>query len=129
MVATATITASPAEPQSANPLAGFMSVHVEMLRRLSEPVVDLYVQQEKTCEPALYLRAGCPIEPDQTARLIECGARQILVRSEDFHRFASHLLETVDTMAERESVPPAERFAALQLAMAAEIEHAARLVD
>jgi HD-GYP domain-containing protein (c-di-GMP phosphodiesterase class II) len=106
-----------------------MSVHVELLRRLSEPVVDLYVQHERTCEPALYLRAGCPIEPEQTARLIDCGARQILVRSEDFHRFASHLLQTIDATAEHESVPAAERFAALQLAMAAEIEHAARLVD
>src|SRR5262245_6042160 len=125
MAATAALTPTPAETQSANPLAGFMSVHVEMLRRLSEAVVDLYAQLEKTCEPALYLRARCPIEPARTAPLIGSGARQFLGRSEDFHRFASHLLETVDATAEHESVPPAERFAALQLAMAAEIEHAA----
>jgi HD-GYP domain-containing protein (c-di-GMP phosphodiesterase class II) len=37
------------------------------------------------------------------------------------------LLETVDAQADE--VAPAERYAALQLAMAVEIEHAARLVD
>src|SRR5215475_2261830 len=105
MSATATITATTAENSSANPTAGFMSVNVELLRRLDNASVDLYIQQETNSEPALYLRADCPIEPQQTARLIECGARQILVRSEDFHRFASHLLETVDAAAEQESVP------------------------
>src|SRR5262245_48148345 len=129
MSATATTTATTAETSSANPAAGFMSVNVELLRRLDNASVDLYIQHETNSEPALYLRAGCPIEPEQTARLIECGARQILVRSEDFHRFASDLLERGDAMVEHESVPAAERFAALQLAMAAEIEHAARLVD
>jgi HD-GYP domain-containing protein (c-di-GMP phosphodiesterase class II) len=129
MSATATATATTAAVSSADPSAGYMSVHVELLRRLDNAAVDLYIQPETNSEPALYLRAGCPIEPEQTARLIDCGARQILVRSQDFHRFASNLLEQVDAMAERETVPAAERFAALQLAMAAEIEHAARLVD
>ena len=113
----------------ASPNAGYMSVHVELLNRLDQAVVDLYARRDSMCEPAIYLRAGCSIDSSQTARLISRGSNQIFVRSEDFHQFASNLLETVDATAENEHVPPTERFAALQLAMAAEIEHAARLVD
>ena len=113
----------------ANPTAGYMPVQVEMLRRLQHSNVDLHIQYEADCEPVLYYRAGCPLEADQASRLIETGIRQIFVRADEFHRFASHLLESVDSHSEHEAVPPAERFAVLQLAMAVEIEHAARLVD
>ena len=104
-----------------------MTVQVAMLRRLPTSPVDLYIQYESDAEPVLYYRAGGPLEPDQANRLQESGVRNILVRTDEFHRFASHLLDTID--AQSEAVPPSERFAALQLAMAVEIEHAARLVD
>lgn len=123
-----TMIASP-ELKSANPASGYMPVQVEMLRRLPQATVDLYIQYEADCEPVLYYRAGCPLEADQASRLMERGVRQIFVRTDEFHRFASHLMETVDSQAEHEAVPAAERFAALQLAMAVEIEHAARLMD
>jgi HD-GYP domain-containing protein (c-di-GMP phosphodiesterase class II) len=104
-----------------------MTVQVEMLRRLPTATVDLYIQYESDAEPVLYYRAGGPLDPDQANRLRERGVRNILVRTDEFHRFASHLLDTIDSQSE--TVPPSERFAALQLAMAVEIEHAARLVD
>jgi HD-GYP domain-containing protein (c-di-GMP phosphodiesterase class II) len=122
-------TATIQELKTANPVSGYMTVQVEMLRRLRHSTVDLYIQYETGCEPVLYYRAGSPLEADQAARLLESGVRQVLVRTDEFHRFASHLMDTVDSDAERESVRPSERFAALQLAMAVEIEHAARLVD
>ena len=121
-----TVVASP-ELKTTSPMSGYMPVQVEMLRRLPHATVDLYVQYEANCEPVLYYRAGCPLEAGQASRLLESGVRQIFVRTDEFHRFASHLLETVDSQVE--AVPAAERFAALQLAMAVEIEHAARLID
>jgi HD-GYP domain-containing protein (c-di-GMP phosphodiesterase class II) len=121
---TATTTA---EIKSADPLSGYMTVQVEMLRRLERSTTDLYIQYELGCEPVLYYRAGCPLEADQASRLSESGVRQVLVRADEFHQFASHLMEVVDSQPE--TVPPSERFAALQLAMAVEIEHAARLID
>jgi HD-GYP domain-containing protein (c-di-GMP phosphodiesterase class II) len=124
-----TATISPEIKPSANPTSGYMTVQVEMLRRLRHSTVDLYIQYESGSEPVLYYRAGGPLEGDQVSRLLQTGVRQILVRTDEFHRFASHLLNTVDSDAERETVSPSERFAALQLAMAVEIEHAARLVD
>ena len=117
------------EIKSATPTASYMAVQVEMLQRLPHSTVDLYIQYESDAEPVLYYRAGCPLEPDQPTRLLQSGVRNILVRTDEFHRFASHLLDTVDSEAQRETVPPSERFAALQLAMAVEIEHAARLID
>jgi HD-GYP domain-containing protein (c-di-GMP phosphodiesterase class II) len=117
------------ELRNAKAASGYMPVQVEMLRRLSRATADLYIRYKPDSEPVLYYRAGCPFEKDQTARLLEAGIPQVLVRTDQFHQFASHLLETVDSQAENEVVPSAERFAALQLAMAVEIEHAARLVD
>jgi HD-GYP domain-containing protein (c-di-GMP phosphodiesterase class II) len=115
------------EVKSATPKVNYMTVQVEMLRRLPTATVDLYIQYESDAEPVLYYRAGGPLDADQANRLRESGVRNILVRTDEFHRFASHLLDTIDSQSE--TVPPSERFAALQLAMAVEIEHAARLVD
>ena len=115
------------EVKSATPKVNYMTVQVEMLRRLPTATVDLYIQYESDAEPVLYYRAGGPLDADQATRLRESGVRNILVRTDEFHRFASHLLDTIDSQSE--AVPPSERFAALQLAMAVEIEHAARLVD
>jgi HD-GYP domain-containing protein (c-di-GMP phosphodiesterase class II) len=115
--------------KAADPLAGYMTVQVEMLRRLKQSATDLYIQYELGSEPVLYYRSGGPLDADQASRLADSGVRQVLVRTDEFHQFASYLLETVDSQIESEAVPPSERFAALQLAMAVEIEHAARLVD
>jgi HD-GYP domain-containing protein (c-di-GMP phosphodiesterase class II) len=123
------MTAGATAVRIANPAAGYMPVQVEMLQRLTQSPVDLYIQYESDCEPVLYYRAACPLEAEQASRLSESGVRQVFVRMDEFHRFASHLLETVDARVGREAVPAAERFAVLQLAMAVEIEHAARLVD
>ena len=89
----------------------------------------MYIQYESDASLFCTIAPAARWKPDQATRLLESGVRQILVRTDEFHRFASHLLETVDSQSEREAVPPSERFAALQLAMAVEIEHAARLVD
>jgi HD-GYP domain-containing protein (c-di-GMP phosphodiesterase class II) len=112
-----------------NLTAGYMPVQVDMLRRLNRSPVDLYVQYNLQSEPVLYHRGGCALEPVQTARLVDTGVRQIFIRTNEFSQFASHLLETLDSQSQEEAVPAGERYAALQLAMAVEIEHAARLVD
>ncbi len=120
-----------AEPQikKVNPTAGYVPIQLAMLRRLGKTAVDLFIQYEADCEPVLYHRAGCPMEPDQVGKLGQGGVEQIFVRSDDFQFFGAHLLETIDQQAGEETIPPAERYAALQLAMAVEIEHAARLLD
>lgn len=109
--------------------ASYMPVQVEMCRRLLRTSVDLFVQYKAPAEPVLYHRACVPIEPNQTNRLMDAGLRQLFVRTGDFQQFSADLLSTIDAEYETGAVAPAERFAALQLAMAVEIEHAARLLD
>jgi HD-GYP domain-containing protein (c-di-GMP phosphodiesterase class II) len=119
------------EPQikSVNPTAGYLPVQLAMLRRLGQAAVDLFVQYEHDSPPVLYYRAGCAMAPEQLAKLSDGGIKQVYVRSDDFQCFSANLLATVDSQSEHDPVPPAERYAALQLAMAVEIEHAARLLD
>jgi HD-GYP domain-containing protein (c-di-GMP phosphodiesterase class II) len=108
---------------------GFLPVQVATLRRLTHSNVDLFVQYERGRSPVLYHRACCPLEGDQVVKLQEGGIEHIYLRAEDFQHFGAQLLEAVDAQAEQETVPAAERYAALQIAMSAEIEHATRLVD
>src|SRR5688572_25030204 len=96
----------------ANPTAGYMPVQIEMLLRMRQTTVDLYIPYESDAEPVLYHRAGCALEAGQASRLLETGVRQIYVRSDDFHSFAANLLETIDSDSETETVPAAERYAA-----------------
>jgi HD-GYP domain-containing protein (c-di-GMP phosphodiesterase class II) len=122
-----TVTATPAT-RNANAKTGYMPVQLQLLRRLRQSSVDLFVQYETNSDPILYHGASAPVGDGQFARLAETGIRQLLVRTDDFQRFAANLLETVDSETQ-DTVAPVERFAALQLAIAMEIEHAARLVD
>ncbi len=117
------------ELKNTSPTAGYMPVQITMLRRLNQTTVDLFVQYERNSAPVLYHRAGCPLEAGITDKLRESGIDSVYVRCDDFHFFGAHLLEVVDSLAGEATVSAGERYAALQLAMAAEIEHAARLID
>jgi HD-GYP domain-containing protein (c-di-GMP phosphodiesterase class II) len=114
---------------SKNPLAGFVPVQVAMLRRLRFAAVDIHVHSEPQRPPVLYCRAGFPLETQQLFGLSDAGVEQVYVRTNDFQDFGAHLLESVDADQQHEEVPHNERFAALQLALAVEIERTARLID
>jgi len=114
---------------SIDPLRGFLPVHVDMLRRVRQAPVDIYVQHERKSTPALYYRAGLSLENQQLLGLADAGIRDVYVRSGEFQDFGTHLLESIDALTEDEAVPAADRFAALQLAVAVEIEHTILLID
>jgi HD-GYP domain-containing protein (c-di-GMP phosphodiesterase class II) len=116
-------------PKATNPTAGYLAVQVGMLQRLQHATVDLFIQYEPNSSPVLYHRAGCPIETQQLSSLAEAGVQHIFVRTDDFHQFGTHLLESVDSLVGERPVPGAERFAVLQVALAMEIERTSRLVD
>ncbi|MEX0613019.1 MAG: HD-GYP domain-containing protein [Pirellulales bacterium] len=120
-----------AEPRVAklSPTAGYLSVQVELLHRLQNSAVDLFVQYQPQREPVLYHRAGCPLESGQISKLTGASISNIFVRSEDFQTFGAHLLAEVDSLAASEQIPAAERFAVLQIAMAMEVERVAHLMD
>lgn len=114
---------------SIDPLRGFLPVHVDMLRRVSQAPVDVYVQHARKSTPALYCRAGLSLENQQLLGLAEAGIRDVYVRRGEFQDFGAHLLESIEALTEEEAVPAADRLAALQLAVAVEIEHTILLID
>jgi HD-GYP domain-containing protein (c-di-GMP phosphodiesterase class II) len=109
--------------------SGYMSVKVEMLRRLSSAAVDLFVQYKANGPVMLYHRAGSPIEAKQFRALADANVRRLFVRTDDFQCFGAHLLESMDLFVEGEPVSHAERYAVLQLALAMEIERSSRAID
>lgn len=112
-----------------NPLSGFIAVQPEMLRRLRNTAVDLFVQYQPNCSPLLYHRAGREIGSTHLASLLDTGVQRIYVRTADFQSFGGHLLESLDDQTADEPVAQTERFAALQLALSGEIERTAHLID
>jgi HD-GYP domain-containing protein (c-di-GMP phosphodiesterase class II) len=117
------------QPRTENPTAGFVAVKIDMLRRMRNASVDLFVQYEQHAAPVLYHRAGSSIDAKQWSTLTDSGVQHIFVRSGEFQAFGKNLLQTVQSAVEIESVPPAERFAALQIALAVEIERTAHMID
>src|SRR5437762_740413 len=115
--------------QAANPLAGFVPVQVCTLRSTQADSVDLFVQYEPQSEPVLYCRAGTHPDEQQFAQLAEAGAENLYVRSGDFNNFSNALLESLESFLKQDDVPRIEKFAALQLAVAVEVEQTLRLVD
>ncbi len=114
---------------AADPLRGYLPVHVNMLKRVDRAPVDVFVQPDRNSSPTLYCRAGLPMENHQLLGLSEAGIKDVYVRTGDFQDFGSHLLESIESLLETETVSPADRFAALQLAVAVEVEHTVRLID
>jgi HD-GYP domain-containing protein (c-di-GMP phosphodiesterase class II) len=114
---------------AANPLSGYLAVQIEALRRLERAVVDLFVQEDPDSPPALYQRVGGELDRELLDRLADSRIRKIYVRNEDFHRFGANLLDRVESLAAHDVIPPAERFAALQMAVAMEIERTASMID
>ncbi len=109
--------------------SGYMSVHVDVLRRTDTAVVDVFLLHDSHAEPVLYRQAGCPIEPTQWQELAATGIDQLYVRTDDFRQLSSDLLDSLESFIQQDAIPPTERYAALQVAVGFEIEHALRLVD
>ncbi len=118
-----------AKYDAANSPDGFVSVRLNTLHSVNSAAVDLFVQYESHGPPALYCRAGRELDPQHLAELADAGIEHIFICNNDFHHFGSDLLESIESYLHREAVPQTEKFSALQVAVAVEIEHSLRLVD
>ena len=113
----------------ADPLRSFLPVHVDLLKHIDLAPVDIFVQPSRNSAPTLYCRAGLSLDNHKLLGLDEVGIREVYVRMSDSRDFGTQLLESVESLSKQESIPATDRFAALQLAMAVEIEHTVRLID
>src|SRR5262245_50747888 len=122
-------TVAEAPPTIADPLRGYMPVHVDMLKRVTRAPVDIFIQREKRSIPTLYARAGLPMENNQLLGLADAGIKDVFVRTGDFQDFGLTLMESVQAALGSDEVSAADQFAALQLAVAVEVERTSRLID
>ncbi len=114
---------------SLDPLGGFMPVQAEILRRISHAAVDIFIKYDTKCQPILYCRAGLPLKEQKLLGLTDAGIREVYVRSGDYQKFGLQLIELMELLLESDSVPAADRFAVLQLAVSVELERALRQFD
>jgi HD-GYP domain-containing protein (c-di-GMP phosphodiesterase class II) len=91
--------------------------------------VDLFSHIDSGRDPVLYCRAGRRFEQAHLHQLCESGVEQLYVRASDFYDFSRDLLESLDSLLQRDAVPQTEKYAALQVAVAVEIEQSFRMVD
>ena len=117
------------EPTTISPLAGYVAVQVRTLRSTKIDAVDLFMQYEADGEPRLYCKAGSHPDEAQFAELDSAGVENLYVRSGDFASFSNNLYESIDSILQEPLIHSADKFAALQLAVAIAVEQTLRLVD
>jgi HD-GYP domain-containing protein (c-di-GMP phosphodiesterase class II) len=115
--------------QLANPTAGFVPMRPSVLRSIDTAAADLYVQYDRRSTPVLYCRAGSRLDGQHFVELADAGIEQVFVARDDFDRFSSVLLNSLEAYLHQDSVPQTEKFAALQVAVSVEIEHSLRAMD
>jgi HD-GYP domain-containing protein (c-di-GMP phosphodiesterase class II) len=108
---------------------GYVPLRASVLRSIDSAAADLFVQYDRRREPVLYCRAGCLLDAQHFAELADSGVEHVYVAKEDFDRVSSRLLDSLEAYLHRETVPQAEKFAALQVAVSVEIENSLRAVD
>jgi HD-GYP domain-containing protein (c-di-GMP phosphodiesterase class II) len=92
-------------------------------------VVDLYVWHGQSGPPVLYCRAGTPISTKNLRELADAEIDRFLVPAHQFQQFGESLLASLESFLRREDVPRTDRFAALQDAVAVEVDRTLRLND
>ena len=114
---------------TATRIAGFVPIQVSTLRTTRADAADLFIQYERRSEPRLYCRAGSRPDEGQFAELAAAGVANLYVRGSDFASFSNDLLDSIDALLKEPFVHSFDKFAALQLAVAAAVEQTLRLVD
>lgn len=112
-----------------NPTAGYVPLRPSVLRSIDSAPADLFLQYDRGASPVLYCRKGSPLDAKHFAELADSGIEQVYVEKEDFDSVSKRLLDSLESYFQKDSVPQTEKFAALQVAVAVEIEHSLRAVD
>jgi len=106
--------------------ASYTPVQIDVLRWTGATSVDLFVSSDDGREPILFHRAGTDISADQLAELKGSGLENLLVRSGEFAALSGEVLGSLEAVLQADTIPAADRFAALQLAVAVETEKTLR---
>lgn len=107
--------------------AGYTSVAIELLARAETAPVDIFLAPDQAAPPKLYCRTGIALDQQQVLSLEDIGIRDFYVQSGDVRRLGEYLRDAF--LNGRRTATVAEQFSAMQVVVAAEVEHAARLLD
>ena len=111
------------------PAFGVCTCPIAALLSIDTTAVDLFLQYERDREPVLYCRSGTRLDQQQFLDLVDSGIERVYVRRDDFYQVSNNVLEVLEKCLQQDTVPQTEKFAALQVAFAVEIEQSMRLVD
>jgi HD-GYP domain-containing protein (c-di-GMP phosphodiesterase class II) len=109
-------------------LRGLIAIPIVALRAVRRADADLYIFHESNAQPVLYQHAGTHLSGSQIEELEATGHRSLFVRPLEFEHVAAQLLASLGSVLEDDNIRPDDRFAVLQIAVAAELEHAVRLI-
>lgn len=109
--------------------AGYTPVSIELLNYVCQIDVNLYSFVSLKSSPVLFRDAKYPVDLQQIKRLTSDGARFFYVRDNEFNRISRNLFQSLDTLIQDDSVPETTRFAAVQVAVAAEVERTLQATD
>jgi HD-GYP domain-containing protein (c-di-GMP phosphodiesterase class II) len=118
-----------ATDSKASPISGYVPIRASALRSIDSAAADIYVQYDRRSAPVLYCRAGSPLDAQYFIDLADAGIEQVYVVKDDFDRLSSRMLDSLESYFQKDTIPPTEKFAVLQIAMSVEIEHSLRVVD
>jgi HD-GYP domain-containing protein (c-di-GMP phosphodiesterase class II) len=110
-------------------VTGYEPVQIDLLACTGATGVDLFARYAPRTPPMLFCRAGHPITPEQFLDLREAGLQHLFVRTGEFNQFSTQLFESLDSVIQEETLPRTQRFAAVQLAVAAEVDRTLRLIQ
>lgn len=111
-----------------NTPAGYKILEEAALRTLDHWDIDLFVLPKHASSPVLLKEAGMKVNEISTQRFADHSELPILARERDHEALSRQMLGQLDELVTDDSLPPAERFALVQFAAAAEVEHAWKLV-
>jgi HD-GYP domain-containing protein (c-di-GMP phosphodiesterase class II) len=114
---------------NASPVAGYVAMRTAVLRAMDRAASDIYVQYDRRSAPVLYCRRGCRLDAEHFVELADAGIEQVYVAREDFDDVSSRMLSSLESFIQMDAIPPTEKFAALQIAVAVEIEHSLLAVN
>lgn len=120
---------TPTASSTGNRIPGYSAIEPNVLQLLERVDVDLFVLPDGADFPVLLRKAGLEVTPEQLRELVEERNKRMFVCDSDYKGLTEKLIGSLDRLVQDESLPATDRFSLLQIAAAAEVEHACTLLN
>ena len=107
---------------------GYSVVSSSLIKAMGETHCDLYKTVAWSSEPALYCAGDVPLSDSQRNELSQDEVAFLYVRQGDSNRLQAIFRENLDSIAEREDVPLADRYNLVQSIVTSEMKRLFQLI-